>query len=143
MITQVYYNPSEVTFEELCNVFYGRINPTQENGQGGDRGTQYRTGIYPHTKEQTDVVRGPFSSIPFSIPFSLSPCLFVCLCVSVPLSVLCVCCCLFARVGGCASVHKAALLTGVTSRLERFLTNLVCARACVCFCVFVLLYRIM
>ncbi|CAN0326177.1 unnamed protein product, partial [Hapterophycus canaliculatus] len=54
---QVFYNPSEVTFEELCNVFFGRINPTQVNGQGGDRGTQYRTGVYPHTKEQKDVVR--------------------------------------------------------------------------------------
>ncbi|CAM9626462.1 unnamed protein product [Ectocarpus sp. 13 AM-2016] len=52
---QVYYNPSEVSFEELCGVFFGRINPTQVNGQGGDRGTQYRTGIYPHTKEQSDV----------------------------------------------------------------------------------------
>lgn len=54
---QVYYNPSEVSFEVLCGVFFGRINPTQVNGQGGDRGTQYRTGIYPHTKEQSDVVR--------------------------------------------------------------------------------------
>lgn len=54
----MYYNPSEVSFEELCGVFFGRIDPTQVNGQGGDRGTQYRTGIYPHTKEQEEVVRG-------------------------------------------------------------------------------------
>ncbi|CAN0448870.1 unnamed protein product, partial [Ectocarpus sp. 8 AP-2014] len=51
---QVFYKPSEVSFEELCGVFFGRINPTQVNGQGGDRGTQYRTGIYSHTKEQSD-----------------------------------------------------------------------------------------
>lgn len=57
MAPQVYYNPSEVSFEELCGVFFGRIDPTQVNGQGGDRGTQYRTGIYPHTKEQEEVVR--------------------------------------------------------------------------------------
>lgn len=57
MAPQVYYNPSEVSFEELCGVFFGRIDPTQVNGQGGDRGTQYRTGIYPHTKEQEGVVR--------------------------------------------------------------------------------------
>jgi len=24
----------------------------QENGQGGDRGTQYRTGVYTHSEEQ-------------------------------------------------------------------------------------------
>lgn len=59
---QVYYNPSEVSFEELCGVFFGRIDPTQVNGQGGDRGTQYRTGIYPHTKEQEEVVRAPLGA---------------------------------------------------------------------------------
>ena len=59
-MVQVYYNPSEVSFEELCGVFFGRIDPTQVNGQGGDRGTQYRTGIYPRTKEQEETV----SSLP-------------------------------------------------------------------------------
>lgn len=58
-LPQVFYNPSEVTFEALCGVFLGRIDPTQVNGQGGDRGTQYRTGIYPHTKDQEEVVRAP------------------------------------------------------------------------------------
>lgn len=57
-LCQVFYNPSEVSFEELCGVFFGRIDPTQVNGQGGDRGTQYRTGVYPHTKEQEEMVRG-------------------------------------------------------------------------------------
>lgn len=61
---QVFYNPSEVTFEELCDVFFGRIDPTQVNGQGGDRGTQYRTGVYPHTKEQEDAVRLVHLSLP-------------------------------------------------------------------------------
>eukprot|EP00752_Nemacystus_decipiens_P013846 g12293.t1 len=60
---QVYYNPSEVSFEELCGVFFGRIDPTQVNGQGGDRGTQYRTGIYPHTKEQEEVAQKVLDSI--------------------------------------------------------------------------------
>lgn len=53
----MFYNPSEVTFEELCDVFFDRIDPTTVNGQGNDRGTQYRTGIYPHTKEQEAAVR--------------------------------------------------------------------------------------
>ncbi|CAM9716550.1 unnamed protein product [Discosporangium mesarthrocarpum] len=49
---QVFYNPLEVSFESLMEVFFGRIDPTQKDGQGGDWGTQYRTGVYPHTEEQ-------------------------------------------------------------------------------------------
>eukprot|EP00904_Undaria_pinnatifida_P003731 jgi/Undpi1/13359/HiC_scaffold_8.g03018.m1 len=37
---------------EAVQVFFGRIDPTQKDGQGGDWGTQYRTGVYYHTDEQ-------------------------------------------------------------------------------------------
>lgn len=53
---QVHYDPTEVKFEELLAVFFGRIDPTQKDGQGGDRGTQYRTGVYCHTDEQMATV---------------------------------------------------------------------------------------
>jgi peptide-methionine (S)-S-oxide reductase len=46
------YNPAEVSYEELLNVFWSRHDPTQLNGQGNDIGTQYRGGIYYHTEEQ-------------------------------------------------------------------------------------------
>ena len=49
---QVTYDPSLVTYEELLKVFWRQIDPCTENGQGGDRGTQYRTGIYTHNAEQ-------------------------------------------------------------------------------------------
>lgn len=49
---QVTYDPSLVSYEDILKTFWGHIDPTQVNGQGGDRGTQYRTGIYPHTEEQ-------------------------------------------------------------------------------------------
>lgn len=38
-------------------MFFGRIDPTQVDGQGGDWGTQYRTGVYCHTDEQETSVR--------------------------------------------------------------------------------------
>lgn len=44
-------------FDELLAVFFGRIDPTQKDGQGGDWGTQYRTGVYCHTDEQEVTVR--------------------------------------------------------------------------------------
>ena len=49
---QVTYDPSLVPYEELLKVFWRHINPCTENGQGSDRGSQYRTGIYAHNAEQ-------------------------------------------------------------------------------------------
>lgn len=49
---RVYYNPQKVTYDELLDVFWRNINPTQENGQFVDIGSQYRTAIYVHDDEQ-------------------------------------------------------------------------------------------
>jgi peptide-methionine (S)-S-oxide reductase len=46
----VEYDPSAVSFERLCDVLWSKIDATQANGQGGDIGTQYRTGIYYTTE---------------------------------------------------------------------------------------------
>ena len=49
---EVTYDPNQIEFGELCQVFWEKIDPTTKNGQGNDRGTQYRTGIYYYNKEQ-------------------------------------------------------------------------------------------
>eukprot|EP01024_Parvocaulis_polyphysoides_P038392 TRINITY_DN34471_c1_g1_i1.p1 TRINITY_DN34471_c1_g1~~TRINITY_DN34471_c1_g1_i1.p1 ORF type:complete len:276 (-),score=31.60 TRINITY_DN34471_c1_g1_i1:135-908(-) len=49
---QVVYNPSEVGFDKLLETFFGFTDPTTLNRQGGDVGTQYRSGIYYHDEEQ-------------------------------------------------------------------------------------------
>ena len=46
------YDPEQVRYRELCQVFWEKIDPTQANGQGNDMGTQYRTGIYYYNEEQ-------------------------------------------------------------------------------------------
>lgn len=43
---KVTYNPKAVTLELLIDLFLQTIDPTSLNKQGGDTGTQYRTGIY-------------------------------------------------------------------------------------------------
>ena len=43
---RVQYDPKQVTLSFLLNLYYDAIDPTSLNRQGGDRGTQYRTGIY-------------------------------------------------------------------------------------------------
>jgi peptide-methionine (S)-S-oxide reductase len=56
---QVYYDDT-CTYEDLLNTFFDRVDPTTVNGQGNDRGTQYRTGVYPHSDAQMEVAKARF-----------------------------------------------------------------------------------
>lgn len=49
---QVIYNPSLVSYEELLEVFWRQIDPTDDGGQFVDRGKQYQTAIFYHDAEQ-------------------------------------------------------------------------------------------
>ncbi len=53
-ILQMYYNPAEVTYEQLLDVFFQRVDPTTLNRQGNDAGTQYRSSIYYHSEAQKE-----------------------------------------------------------------------------------------
>lgn len=48
----VKYNPKELSYETILEVFFATIDPTQVNGQGPDIGKQYRTGVFYETEEQ-------------------------------------------------------------------------------------------
>lgn len=54
-VVQVEYDPAEVTYEKLLDVFWENHNPTTLNRQGPDVGTQYRSAIFYHTDEQKRV----------------------------------------------------------------------------------------
>ena len=49
---EVTYDPSKVTYEQLLDVFWHSIDPTQADGQFADIGKQYRTAIFYHSEEQ-------------------------------------------------------------------------------------------
>ncbi|WFD33710.1 peptide-methionine (S)-S-oxide reductase [Malassezia cuniculi] len=49
---QLSYDPAKVSYAELVEFFYRTHDPTQVDGQGPDVGTQYRSGLYPHTADQ-------------------------------------------------------------------------------------------
>ena len=53
---QVYYDPSRITYEELLEVFWRHIDPTDGGGQFVDRGLQYRSVIFYHDEEQRRLV---------------------------------------------------------------------------------------
>lgn len=49
---QVIYDPSQVNYKELLQIFWQHIDPTDSDGQFVDRGSQYRTAIFYHDEEQ-------------------------------------------------------------------------------------------
>ncbi|GGG49306.1 peptide methionine sulfoxide reductase MsrA [Croceivirga lutea] len=50
---EVYYDPEEISFFALVQVFFGSHDPTSLNRQGPDRGPQYRSiAFYKNEKEQ-------------------------------------------------------------------------------------------
>ncbi len=49
---QVYYDPSKVSYEQILDVFWRHIDPTDPGGQFADRGPQSRTAIFYHDEEQ-------------------------------------------------------------------------------------------
>lgn len=56
-VTQVEYDPSVVSYNDLLKVFWKSHNPTTLNRQGPDVGTQYRSAIFYHTPEQEVAAR--------------------------------------------------------------------------------------
>jgi len=51
-VVLVVYDPRDVDYEDLLKVFWESHDPTQGMRQGGDVGTQYRSGIYTFDAEQ-------------------------------------------------------------------------------------------
>jgi len=54
-VVQVSYDPAEVSYVKLLDVFWENHDPTTLNRQGPDVGTQYRSAIFYHTPEQKRV----------------------------------------------------------------------------------------
>jgi peptide methionine sulfoxide reductase msrA/msrB len=51
---QVHYDPSRLNYNDLLEVFWRQIDPTDDGGQFVDRGAQYRTAIFYHDDTQRD-----------------------------------------------------------------------------------------
>ncbi len=49
---KIEYNPSQITYNELLEIFFATHDPTTLNQQGADRGTQYRSAIFYSNEDQ-------------------------------------------------------------------------------------------
>ncbi len=52
---EVIFDPSQVSYRELVEVFWRQIDPTDGGGQFADRGNHYKTAIFYNSDEQKDI----------------------------------------------------------------------------------------
>ncbi len=51
-VAQIKYDPKQISFSEILEVFWQTHDPTTLNRQGNDRGTQYRSAAFSHDKSK-------------------------------------------------------------------------------------------
>jgi peptide-methionine (S)-S-oxide reductase len=54
-VIQITYDPAQISYDELLEVFWKTHDPTTLNKQGADEGTQYRSAIFYHDDTQKQV----------------------------------------------------------------------------------------
>lgn len=54
-VSQIQFNPEQISFEDVLEVFFNTHDPTTLNRQGNDVGTQYRSVIFYHSEEQKEI----------------------------------------------------------------------------------------
>ncbi|GAB6100673.1 peptide-methionine (S)-S-oxide reductase MsrA [Halanaerocella petrolearia] len=52
---EITYDPDQITYRELLDIFWANHNPTTLNREGPDIGSQYRSAIFYHNQKQKEV----------------------------------------------------------------------------------------
>jgi len=56
-VVRLEFDPAQVSYREILEIFFTIHDPTTLNRQGNDVGTQYRSVIYYHTPEQQNIAK--------------------------------------------------------------------------------------
>lgn len=59
----VYYDPQNISFKTLVDVFFGSHDPTTKNGQHPDYGTQYRSIAFYNSLEEKEIIEGAINKL--------------------------------------------------------------------------------
>ena len=62
-VVQITFDPSQISYRDLLDVFFTIHDPTTQDRQGGDIGTQYRSIILTHSDEQARVAREAIADV--------------------------------------------------------------------------------
>lgn len=54
---EILYDPDKISYDELLQVFWMNIDPTDSDGQFTDRGKQYRPAIFYHNESQREAAQ--------------------------------------------------------------------------------------
>src|SRR5438445_9134904 len=62
-VAQLSFDPKQVSFKEILEVFFVNHDPTTLNRQGHDVGTQYRSAIFYHSADQKAVAEDVIAAL--------------------------------------------------------------------------------
>ena len=62
-VVQITYDPSQISYRDLLDVFFTIHDPTTKDRQGADIGTQYRSIILTHSDEQARIAREAMAKV--------------------------------------------------------------------------------